>query len=228
MAADPVERWKVSNRMDLVLHAYWRSGTSYRTRIALNLKGLAYRTRPVNLLAGEQGQDAYLAIDPQGLVPALEADGQVLIQSPAILEWLEETRPAPPLLPTDPAGRAVVRAMAAVIGCDVHPLNNLRVLRALKHELGASEAQLAAWEARWIGDGFAVLEGLIGRHGAGFCHGAAPTLADCYLIPQVYAAIRFGVDLEPYPLIRAVDRRAGELAPFAAAHPDRQPDAKPA
>ena len=228
MAADPVEPREVSNRMDLILHAYWRSGTSYRTRIALNLKGMAYQVRPVNLLAGEQGQEAYLAIDPQGLVPALEAEGRVLIQSPAILEWLEETRPEPPLLPADFAGRAMVRAMAAVIGCDVHPLNNLRVLRALRRDLGASDAQLSAWETRWIGDGFAVLESLIDRHGRGFCYGDRPGLADCYLIPQVYAAIRFGVDLEPYPLIRAVDRRAGELAAFAAAHPDRQPDAKPA
>ena len=214
--------------MDLVLHAYWRSGTSYRTRIGLNLKGLAYRTSPVNLLEGEQGQAPYREIDPQGLVPALEADGQVLIQSPAILEWLEETCPEPPLLPREPVARAVVRAMAAMIGCDVHPLNNLRVLRALKRDLGASDEQLSAWEARWIGDGFAALENLIGRHGDGFCHGSSPSLADCYLIPQVYAARRFGVDLEPFPLIRAVDRRAGELEAFAAAHPDRQSDAKPA
>ena len=214
--------------MDLILHAYWRSGTSYRTRIALNLKGMAYETRPVNLLAGEQGQDAYRALDPQGLVPALEADGQVLIQSPAILEWLEEIQPEPPLLPGDAAGRAAVRAMAAMIGCDVHPLNNLRVLRALKHDLGADDQQLAAWQARWTGDGFAALEDLIERHGEGFCYGPGPTLADCYLIPQVYAARRFGVDLQPYPRILGVDRRAGALAAFAAAHPDRQPDAKPA
>ena len=213
--------------MKLILHGYWRSGTSYRTRIALNLKGLAYDTRPVNLLAGEQGDAAYRNLDPQGLVPALEADGEVLIQSPAILEWLEETQPDPPLLPQDPGGRAAVRAMAAMVGCDIHPLNNLRVLRALKHDLGASDDQLAAWESRWIGDGFAALEALIGRHGEGFCYGPGPSLADCYLIPQVYAAIRFGVDLDPYPRIRAVDRRARALDAFAAAHPDRQPDARP-
>ena len=213
--------------MRLVLHAYWRSGTSYRTRIGLNLKGLSYETRPVNLLAGEQGGEAYRTVDPQGLVPALEADGRVLIQSPAILEWLEETHPQPALLPADPAGRAEVRAMAALIGCDIHPLNNLRVLRALKHDLGADEAGLAAWQARWIGDGFAALETLIARHGDGFCHGAGPTLADCYLVPQVYAAIRFGVDLEPYPLIRAADARARGLEAVAAAHPDRQPGARP-
>ena len=213
--------------MSLILHAYWRSGTSYRTRIALNLKGLSYETRPVNLAAGEQGQASYRALQPQGLVPALEADGRVLTQSPAILEWLEEVHPDPPLLPADPGERAEVRAMAALIACDVHPLNNLRVLRALRRELKASDEQLVAWEARWIGDGFAALEQLIARHGQGFCFGEAPTLADCCLIPQVYSAVRFGVDLQPYPLIRAVDARAGALEAFAAAHPDRQPDARP-
>ncbi len=212
--------------MNLILHAYWRSGTSYRTRIALNLKGLAYEQRPVNLLEGEQGGDAYRALQPQGLVPALEHDGEVLTQSPAILEWLEETYPQPPLLPLDAVERAQVRAMAAVIGCDIHPLNNMRVLRALKRELTATDEQLSAWEDRWIGDGFAALEVMIARHGAGFCWGDRPSLADCYLIPQVYSAVRFGVDLEPYPLIRAVDARAQALEAFVAAHPDRQPDAR--
>lgn len=211
--------------MKLILHAYWRSGTSYRTRIALNLKGLAYEIRPVDLRAGEQDRAPYREIDPQGLVPTLEADGRALIQSPAILEWLEETVPDPPLLPKDPAGRAEVRAMAAVIGCDIHPLNNLRVLRVLKRDLGAADAQLSAWEARWICDGFAALEQLIGRHGRGFAWGEAPTLADCYLAPQVYSAERFGVDLQPYPLIRAVNARVLALPAVAAAHPDLQPDA---
>ena len=211
--------------MGMVLHAYWRSGTSYRTRIALNLKGLDYEIRTVNLLAGEQGGEAYRDLAPQGLVPALETPDGVLIQSPAILEWLEEAHPAPPLLPSDTRGRAEVRAMAALIGCDVHPLNNLRVLRTLKRELSATDEQISAWEGRWIGDGFAALETLIARHGGGFCWGAEPTLADCYLIPQVYAAERFGVDTEPYPLIRAVAERCRALAAFASAHPDRQPDA---
>jgi maleylpyruvate isomerase len=213
--------------MGLVLHAYWRSGTSYRTRIALNLKGLDYEIRPVNLLAGEQGAADYLSLDPQGLVPTLEVDGQALIQSPAILEWLEEAHPDPPLLPATAADRAAVRAMAALIGCDIHPLNNLRVLRTLKRDLGASDEQLSRWEARWIGDGFAALESLIERDGGGFCFGETPTLADCYLVPQVYSAIRFGVDLEPYPRILAVDERARSLDAVAAAHPDRQPDANP-
>ena len=213
--------------MSLILHAYWRSGTSYRTRIALNLKGLAYQVRPVNLLQGEQIEAPYRNIQPLGLVPALEADGRVMTQSPAILEWLEDAHPEPPLLPAGAADRATVRAMAALIGCDIHPLNNLRVLRQLRHQLKASDEQLLAWETRWIGDGFAALEVEIGRRGAGFCFGDAPTLADCYLIPQVYSAIRFGVDLEPYPLIRAIDQRAGALEAFVQAHPDRQPDAQP-
>ena len=213
--------------MSLILHAYWRSGTSYRSRIALNLKGLAYQVLPVNLLQGEQLEAPYRNIQPQGLVPALEADGRVMTQSPAILEWLEEAYPEPRLLPAGAADRATVRAMAALIGCDIHPLNNLRVLRQLRRQLKASDEQLLAWETRWIDDGFAALEVEIGRHGAGFCFGDAPTLADCYLIPQVYSAVRFGVDLEPYPLIRAIDQRAGALEAFAHAHPDRQPDAQP-
>ena len=211
--------------MSLVLHGYWRSGTSYRTRIALHLKGVAYATRAVDLRSGEQRAPDYLALAPQGLVPALETPEGVLIQSPAILEWLEETHPDPRLLPPGAADRAVVRAMAALIGCDIHPLGNLRVLRVLKRDLGASDEQLSAWEARWIGDGFAALETLIGRHGGDFSYGNAPTLADCYLVPQVYSAERFGVDLEPYPLIRAVTGRCRALEPFLAAHPDRQPDA---
>ena len=211
--------------MGIVLHGYWRSGTSYRTRIALNLKGLVYEIRAVNLLAGEQGGAAYREIDPQGLVPALVTPDGVLIQSPAILEWLEDAHPAPPLLPQGARGRAEVRAMAALIGCDVHPLNNLRVLRTLKRELSATDEQIAAWQARWMGDGFAALETLIAGHGDGFSWGAEPTLADCYLVPQVYAAERVGVDLEPYPLIRAVTERCRSMAAFAAAHPDRQPDA---
>ena len=213
--------------MGLVLHGYWRSGTSYRTRIALNLKGAAYETRPVDLRAGEQRAQDYLALAPQGLVPALETPEGVLIQSPAILEWLEETHPDPPLLPRDAADRAVVRAMAAVIGCDIHPLNNLRVLRALKRDLKASDEQLSAWEARWISDGFAALEALIHRHGGDFAYGERPTLADCYLVPQVYSAERFGVHLDPFPLIGAIATRCRALEPFARAHPDMQPDADP-
>ena len=209
----------------MLLHGYWRSGTSYRTRIALNLKGLSYEQATLNLLAGAQTSEAYQALNPQGLVPALEVDGAVLTQSPAILEWLEDVHPEPPLLPRSPGDRAVVRAMAAAIGCDIHPLNNLRVLKALRRKLDASPEQMDAWPARWIGDGFAALEVLIERHGDGFAFGAAPTLADCYLVPQVYSARRFKVDLAAYPRLVAATARAAELEPFAAAHPDRQPDA---
>ena len=213
--------------MSLVLHGFWRSGTSYRTRIALNLKRLSYEIRPVDLLAGEQGQAAYRGLDPQGLVPTLETPDGPLIQSPAILEWLEETHPEPPLLPTGARGRAEVRAMAAIVGCDMHPLNNLRVLKALRRQLAATDEQLAAWEARWIRDGFAALEALIARHGRGFCWDDQPTLADCYLVPQVYAAERFGVDLEHYPLIREVTERCRAMDAFIKAHPDNQLDAVP-
>lgn len=208
----------------MLLHGYWRSGTSYRTRIALNLKGVAYEQAPVDLRAGDQASAAYRALNPQGLVPAIEFEGRVLAQSPAILEWLEERWPEPPLLPADPDDRAQVRSMAAIVGCDIHPLNNLRVLKAIRG-LGADEAASNAWAGRWIAAGFDALEAAIGRHGGGWAWGEAPTLADCYLIPQVYSARRFAVDLEPWPLIRAIDARAVGHPAFAAAHPDRQPDA---
>lgn len=212
----------------LVLHGYWRSGTSYRARIALNLKGLAYRQQPVNLLAGEQGEAGYRALNPQGLVPALVAGDTVLTQSSAILEWLEERHPAPPLLPAGPEERAIVRAMAMTVACDIHPLNNLRVLKALKKDLGAGEEARQAWIARWITDGFAALEAMVARHGAGFAFGSAPTLADCHIVPQVYSAERFGVPLDAFPaLMQAVEAARAHPA-FAAAHPDRQEDAVPA
>ena len=211
--------------MSLVLYGYWRSGTSYRTRIALNLKGLAYEQAPLDLRAGAQHADAYLALNPQGLVPALATPGGVLIQSPAILEWLEETVPSPPLLPAEPFARAQVRAMAAIVACDIHPLNNLRVLQALKHDLAASDGQIAAWTARWISAGFTALEPLIERHGQGYAWGDAPTLADVCLVPQIYSARRFGVDLAPFPRLVAAGERAAAHPAFAAAHPDRQPDA---
>ena len=214
--------------MSFVLYGYWRSGTSYRTRIALNLKGLAYEQAPLDLRAGGHRANAYLALNPQGLVPALATPGGVLIQSPAILEWLEETVPSPPLLPGEPFARAQVRAMAAIVACDIHPLNNLRVLKALKGELSASDVQVAAWTARWIHAGFAALEPLIERHGRGFAWGDAPTLADCCLVPQIYSARRFEVDLAPFPRVVAAGERAADHPAFAAAHPDRQPDAEAA
>ena len=205
----------------MILHGYWRSGTSYRTRIALNLKGLSYEQKPVDLRTGDQRSEAYLALNPQGLVPALEVDGQVLTQSPAILEWLEERYPEPPLLPSDLGVRAQVRAMAALVACDIHPLNNLRVLKAVQ----ALGGEANAWAEGWIRPGFDALEALIGRHGAGWAFGDQPTLADCCLIPQVYSARRFEVDVSAWPRIAGIEARAAQHPAFQAAHPDAQPDA---
>lgn len=211
--------------MALVLHNYWRSGTSYRTRIALNLKGLDYAQVTYDLRTGGQNDPAYRVLNPQGLVPALEADGTVLTQSPAILEWLDERYPEPPLLPHNPNDRAIVRAMAALVACDIHPLNNLRVLTALKQDFAATPEQIKAWAQRWISDGFAALEPLIARFGGDYAFGDTPTLADCYLVPQAYSAERFGVDMTPYPRLAAAVKAANSLPAFAAAHPSRQPDA---
>ncbi|MBK5265628.1 MAG: maleylacetoacetate isomerase [Alphaproteobacteria bacterium] len=210
---------------DLLLHGYWRSGTSYRTRIALNLKGLFYQHKPVDLRKGEQHDPRYLVQNPQGLVPALETDDGILTQSGAILEWLEEKYPDPPLLPRDATDRAVVRAMCGIIACDIHPLNNLRILKALRHDLGASQDQVNTWIARWISEGFTALEAMVARHGAGFAFGDAPTLADCHLVPQVYSAERFNVDLSPFPTLWAAAEKARALSAFEQADPKRQPDA---
>ena len=209
----------------MILHGYWRSGAAYRVRIALNLKGVAYEQKGVDLRTGAQRDPAFLSRNPQGMVPALEADGLVLTQSPAILEWLEETRPEPPLLPSSPADRAAVRAMTALVVCDVHPLNNLRVLKALRETFDADQAAVDAWAGRWIGAGFDALERLVERHGAGFCFGATPTLADVALIPQMYSARRFNVDPARWPGLMRVEAAALALPAFAEAHPDRQPDA---
>ena len=209
----------------MILHGYWRSGAAYRTRIALNLKGLDYEQRGVDLRTGAQRSEAFVALNPQGMVPALEADGVVLTQSPAILEWLEETHPEPALLPVDPVSRAHVRAMAALVGCDIHPLNNLRVGKALREGFGADQTAVDSWAARWIVPGFTALEALVARHGQGWSFGSTPTLADCYLIPQLYSARRFNVPLDLYPRLLAIDAAAEAHPAFAAAHPDRQPDA---
>ena len=209
----------------MILHGYWRSGAAYRTRIALALKGLAYEQQGVDLRTGAQRSEAFVALNPQGMVPALEVEGAVLTQSPAILEWLEETYPAPAMLPADPVDRAHVRAMAALIGCDIHPLNNLRVGKALRETFGADQVAVDAWAARWIIPGFEALESLVARHGAGWCFGDAPTLADCYLIPQIYSARRFNVPLDAFPRLLAIDAAAALHPAFVAAHPDNQPDA---
>ncbi len=209
----------------MILHGYWRSGAAWRTRIALALKGLDYDHQGVDLRTGAQRSAAFVALNPQGMVPALEVDGEVLTQSPAILEWLEEAHPAPPLLPADPVARAQVRAMAALIGCDIHPLNNLRVGNALRETFSADQPAVDAWAARWIVPGFEALEALVKRQGTGWCFGAAPTLADCYLIPQMYSARRFNVPLEAFPRLLAIDAAAAIHPAFMAAHPDAQPDA---
>jgi maleylpyruvate isomerase len=207
----------------LVLHDYWRSGAAWRVRIALNLKGLDHLLSDHDLRTGAQRDPAYLAIAPQGLVPALETGTETLTQSLAIIEWLEESHPTPALLPYEPGDRAIVRAMAALIACDVHPLNNLRVLQALRKDFGANDVQVNTWIAHWIGEGFAALEEFIRRYGGAFAYGDAPTLADCCLVPQVYSARRFGVDLSPYPKICAVDAQCGQHPAFAAAHASNQP-----
>jgi maleylacetoacetate isomerase len=210
--------------MKLTLHSAWRASAPYRVRIGLNLKGLAYDVAPVNLANSQHHEPTYAALNPQRLVPTLEVDGRVLTQSLAILEWLDETVLEPRLLPADPFDRVVVRAMAEIVACDIHPLNNLRVLRAL-NGLGLDEPAREAWARRWITDGFAALEPMVARHGRGFAFGDAPSLADCCLVPQVYNAERFKVDLTPFPAIRAVAARAAEHPAIAAAHPNLQPDA---
>lgn len=207
------------------LHGYWRSTASYRVRIALNLKGMACEQVTHDLRTGEHKAEGYRALAPQGLVPALETGEGALGQSTAILEWLEETRPEPPLLPAAPFARAQVRAMAALIACDIHPLNNLRVLKMLRSNFGANDAAVGAWIAHWIDEGFAALETQVARLGGEFCFGDGVTLADCLLVPQVYSAERFGVAMAPYPRLSVVNARCLALPAFAAAHPDRQPDA---
>jgi maleylacetoacetate isomerase len=209
----------------LTLFGYWRAAAPYRVRIGLNLKGLAYDQAPVNLLKGEQRQAAYLDLNPQGLTPALAVgEGVLLTQSLAILEWLDEAYPDPSLLPADPIGRARVRAMAQVVACDIHPLNNVRVMNELTAR-GQDEAARRAWMARWLTEGFTALETTIAAHGGTYAHGDAPTLADVCIVPQVYGARRFDIDLSPYPTLVAAADRAADHPAFAAAHPSLQPDA---
>lgn len=213
--------------MKLVLHGYFRSGTTYRVRLALNWKGLDYDYVPVNLVTGGQREPAFLARNPQGLVPALEAGDAVLTQSPAILEWIEETWPDRPLLPSDPILRAGVRAFAAVIGCDIHPIQNLRILKAVGGADGVQSPAAQAWGKRWIEAGYDALERLAadapGRDG--FLFSDEPTLAEIYLIPQMLNARRFGVDLSAYPRLVAAEAACNALPEFQRALPENQPDA---
>jgi len=211
----------------MTLYGYFRSSTSYRTRIAMNLKQLDYDYITVNLAQDEQLEAAFQSINPQGLVPVLRVDDLWLYQSPAILEWLEEVYPEHPLLPKDAAGRMQVRALSAMIGCDIHPLNNRRILQYLRNELSVNEEKVMAWCQRWMSEGFAALEKRLAQDKTRgkFCYGDRPTFADCYLIPQVSSAERFKVDLTAYPNIVAIDAHCRTLEAFADADPMVQPDA---
>jgi len=213
----------------LTLYTYYRSSAAYRVRIALNLKGLAYASVPVHLARGEQFAADYVARNAAAAVPYLEDGDAGIGQSLAIIEYLEETHPLPPLLPTDALGRARVRGLALTVACEIHPLNNLRVLKHLKKAFGVSDEQKNSWYRHWVAEGFQILETRLAREAetGTFCHGTAPTLADCCLVPQVYNAQRFDVDLEPYPTIRRIHAACEALPAFAAAHPARQPDAEP-
>ncbi len=209
------------------LHNFFRSGTSHRLRIALNLKGLSYDYVAVDLRKNEHQGAAFKALNPQGLVPTLVDGEQVLTQSVAIIEWLEERYPTPALLPSDVNDRAHVRALAAVVGCDIHPVNNKRILDTLRASFGANDAAINQWCATWIGDGFDAYEALLAAdtRRAGFSFGSTPTLADAYLIPQIESARRFKVDLGRWPLIMAVEAHCNALDVFQRAAPMAQPDA---
>jgi len=210
------------------LYTFFRSSAAYRARIALNLKGLAYEPVSVSLPDGDQFDAGYVALNPQRQVPTLiDEDGATLIQSPAILEYLEEVYPEPPLLPQGAAARARVRGIAMAMGCDIHPLNNLRVLKYLRGPLGQDEAGVDAWIHNWTALGLGAVETMLasGEETGDFCHGDTPTLADVYLAPQVYHAQRFKAPLEDYPTIGRVHANAMKLAAFGDAYPDTQPDA---
>jgi maleylpyruvate isomerase len=207
------------------LHGYFRSSASYRVRIALNLKGLTADHLPHHLRKGEQRDPAYLAINPQGLVPTLDDGGTILTQSLAIIEWLDETHPEPPLLPQDPLRRAKVRAFAMALACDTHPVQNLKVLARLR-QLGLPEEQVTDWAAWANREGLAACETLITGESGPFCFGAAPSIADLCLVPQLANARRFGVALDAFPRLLQAETAAKAVKAFADAAPDRQPDAE--
>jgi maleylpyruvate isomerase len=209
------------------LYSFFRSGTSHRLRIALNLKGLEYEHIAVDLRRDQHLSSDYAAINPQQLVPALDVDGRILTQTPAIIEWLEERYPTPPLLPSDPLSRAHVRALAAVIGCDIHPINNKRVLDTLKHRFHADQAAVETWCAIWIDAGLDAYEKLIlsaGQPGL-FSFGSTPTIADMYLVPQLESARRFNIDISRWPTLAAIGAACMNLEAFKRAAPSVQPDA---
>jgi maleylacetoacetate isomerase len=212
-----------------VLYSYWRSSSAYRVRIALNLKGIDYELIPVHLArkGGEQNQPAYREINPLGLVPALAHDGQVLVQSLAICEYLEEAFPEQPLLPAEQRGRARVRGLVQSIACEIQPMNNLSVTQYLKKEMGQADEAVRDWYIHWIDRGFSAIESWLESSDTGrFCHGDMPGLADCFLVPQVYNAERFECDLGPYPNITQITTLCRELPGFLAAAPENQPDAE--
>lgn len=211
----------------MILYDYFRSSAAFRVRIALNLKGLAAERRFIHLRKGEQRLAGYLELNPQGFVPMLVVGDARLTQSLAIIEYLDETHPSPPLLPQGPQDRAWVRAVAFSIACDIHPINNLRVLKYLTKELQIDEPRRDEWYRHWIREGFGALEAQLSERGQGpYCAGGTPTLADICLVPQVANANRLKVDLAPYPRIRAVNEACLKVDAFAGAQPERQPDAE--
>lgn len=214
----------------LKLYTYFRSSAAYRVRCALNLKGMNWEAVPVHLVrdGGEQNQPAYRARSPLGTVPALETEAGVITQSLAIIEYLEETQPQPSLLPASAEGRARVRAIAQTIACDIHPVNNLRVLQYLGRYFGATQEQKDAWYQHWVNEGLAAVEKLLAGHPATgtFCHGEMPTMADCCLVPQVFNARRFNCPLDALPTIRRIVDACEQLPAFQNAAPARQPDAE--
>ena len=205
------------------LHGYWRSSATYRVRIALNWKGLDFESVPLDLRVGEHRDPAYLALNTQGLVPYLVDGVAALSQSLAIIEYLEETHPTPPLLPADPAARAKIRAAALAVACDIHPLNNPRVMNYLRDEMGQSQDAIDGWIRHWIAEGFAALESGAGQ--GPYLFGGAVTMADLCLVPQIYNARRFAVDLTPYPKLTSIEANLLALPAFECARPENQPDA---
>ena len=210
----------------VILYDYYRSSAAYRVRIGLNLKRIAYESRPVDLLEGAQRSDEYRTLNPQGLVPMLEIDGERFTQSLAILGYLDQKFPNIPLLPSRAEARTHVLTMALTVACDIHPLNNLRVLKYLKGELGHSQEEVDAWYRHWIVEGLCALEQMAARRSGGFLFGDAPTMADVCLVPQLYNARRFDVPLDDYPTLLRADENASKLDAFALAHPDRQEQPK--
>jgi len=217
------------NSGSIRLYSYWRSSAAYRVRIALNLKGMAYETMPVHLVrgGGEQHQAPFSDLNPQELVPVLLHGSRILRQSMAIMEYLDETWPTPPLMPATARDRQRVRAIAQMIACDVHPLNNLRVLQYFENTWNVPQPEREAWVRHWIEVGFEALEDTLADNPSTgtYCDGEMPTMADCCLVPQVYNAERFGVDLSRYPTIRRINEACLALEAFEAARPENQPDA---